>query len=162
VRLADIDLSRERSRWREVAVLEVVGTPVAQPRARAATRLTTAGRLRTFVHDSGASEFWKRSIMLAASDARGRLDRYDGPARVDADFFFSRPKYLLRRLDSNGSIYKPTKPDRDNLDKAVLDALTECGWFRDDSRVASGLIEKWFLPKSTSTPGAVIRVSILD
>jgi Holliday junction resolvase RusA-like endonuclease len=39
------------------------------------------------------------------------------------------------------SIWHVKKPDRDNLDKAVLDALTGIFW-HDDCQVCSGSIEK--------------------
>jgi Holliday junction resolvase RusA-like endonuclease len=47
--------------------------------------------------------------------------------------------------------YHAQKPDADNVGKAVLDALTDCGAWVDDSQVASlPVIKRWAGQKPTT------------
>lgn len=39
--------------------------------------------------------------------------------------------------------WKPTKPDTDNLQKALKDAMTKLGFWRDDAQVSSEIIQKF-------------------
>jgi hypothetical protein len=72
-----------------------------------------------------------------------------GPVRVDLCFYFARPKSHFRTgkfagvLRDDAPKWHTTKPDRDNLEKAVLDALTQVGGFwQDDSQVCAGSVTK--------------------
>lgn len=53
--------------------------------------------------------------------------------------------------------YKYTKPDTDNLNKALKDIMEELGFFVNDSRVASEIIEKFW----AEIPGIYIRLEQL-
>jgi Holliday junction resolvase RusA-like endonuclease len=59
------------------------------------------------------------------------------PLCVDVDFHFRRPSGYRK-----SEIWKWTKPDRDNLDKAILDALSWAGVIHDDAQVVDGRIRK--------------------
>ncbi len=52
--------------------------------------------------------------------------------------------------------YHAQKPDRDNLDKAVMDALKGLAW-NDDSQVCAGKIEK-FIAAGDEQPHVLIRI----
>jgi Holliday junction resolvase RusA-like endonuclease len=67
----------------------------------------------------------------------------DSALRVDCCFVFPRPQRLLRKNDPKGRIPHTIKPDRDNLDKAVLDSLTGLVWV-DDCQASTGLVEKYY------------------
>lgn len=54
--------------------------------------------------------------------------------------------------------YKPTKPDTDNLQKALKDAMTKGGFWLDDCQVASEICEKMTGP----TPGIFVRIEVLS
>jgi len=71
------------------------------------------------------------------------------PLRVDCCFVMPRPQKLMRKSDPAGRIPHAQKPDRDNLDKAVLDSLKGIVWI-DDCQASSGLIEKWWAAKDES------------
>jgi len=66
----------------------------------------------------------------------------DGPLRVDIVFVLPRPKNKVLKTKPMPRYLHTIKPDRDNLDKAVMDALTGLLW-RDDCQVCDGRIQKW-------------------
>lgn len=91
-----------------------------------------------------------------------------GPVRVDVTAIFARPKghYGTGR---NAERLKPSAPpwpttrtsfDRDNLDKLVLDALTEAKAIQDDSFVVDGRVRKMYARSvgRYTLPGWVIGV----
>lgn len=53
--------------------------------------------------------------------------------------------------------YRITKPDTDNLQKMLKDCMTLCGYWKDDSLVASELVEKFWADIS----GIYIRIEEL-
>lgn len=53
--------------------------------------------------------------------------------------------------------YKITKPDTDNLNKMLKDVMTELGFWKDDSQVASEIIEKFW----AEVPGIYIEIKKL-
>ena len=54
--------------------------------------------------------------------------------------------------------YKPTKPDTDNLQKALKDAMTKGGFWLDDCQVASEICEKMTGPQ----PGIFVQIEVLS
>ena len=63
-------------------------------------------------------------------------------------------KWLFPAGDHPDGSYKPTKPDTDNLEKALKDEMTRLGFWRDDAQVASEIVEKFW----ADTPGIYIEV----
>jgi Holliday junction resolvase RusA-like endonuclease len=114
---------------------EVHGTPKGQPRPRA---FALHGRARVF--DPGTAEGWKAQIAIAAKPFLPSTP-YDGPLKVCISFSFIRPKghYGKRKgalyLRDDAPFQHTGKPDLDNLEKAVLDALTTLGMWHDDAQV---------------------------
>lgn len=53
--------------------------------------------------------------------------------------------------------YKYTKPDTDNLNKALKDIMEDLGFYVNDSRIASEIIEKFW----ADIPGIYIRLEKL-
>ena len=120
----------------------VPGLPVAQPRARA---VSFRGHAR--VYNPGTANEWKACVIHAL---RGNFGTFpaDVPIRCDLTFYLPRPKSHFGS-GKNAQQLKPSaptrptgKPDRDNLDKAVCDAITAAGVWVDDSQVTSGTIRK--------------------
>jgi Holliday junction resolvase RusA-like endonuclease len=131
----------------------VYGTPQAQPRAKARNFGTHAA-----VYNPKTADTWKALIILAARAADGfAACPMAGPLRVDATWYLPRPKRLMRKKDLDGPVWHLATPDRDNLDKAVLDALVQAGVMRDDAQVCAGQLLKLYAEK-TGTPRAVIAV----
>lgn len=139
----------------------VVGEAKPQPRARCATSKIDRGKRYMYTPTTGAG--WKYQVTLAAA----KFSELFGapickPCQVDLTFFFERPRshWVRRReykvISPKAPIYKSNKPDRDNLDKLVLDALTCAGVFSDDAVVVAGTIIKKFC--THEPPGCLITI----
>ncbi len=138
------------------------GIPKAQPRVRAVKRGKHVG-----VFTPGSADEWKFCIQSAFLRHWDKVP-FTGPVRVDAVFFFQRPKSHYRangKLCDSAPMFHTSKPDRDNADKCGLDSLTAAGAFADDCFVCDGRIRKtWtgcqgFRDVGSVNPGALIRIS---
>jgi Holliday junction resolvase RusA-like endonuclease len=142
----------------------VAGVPKGQPRPRAFARRVAGGKFVARVFDSGTAEGWKSCVAQAAKPVAPAAP-IDGPVRVRMTFTFPRPKghYVggnpARPLKPGAPKYHTGKPDNDNLQKAVLDALTQLGGFwHDDSQVAAVRSFKCY----AATPGATIEIGAIE
>jgi Holliday junction resolvase RusA-like endonuclease len=144
----------------ELLNIFIPGLPKAQPRPRAFARNMGGGKFAARVYDAGTAEGWKSCIAAALADKRPSVP-HEGALRLDARFLMPRPKCLMRKNDPAGLIPHTSKPDRDNLDKAVMDTLTQIGFVRDDCIVCSGLIEKFYHGK-TGVAGVHLVLKKLD
>jgi len=113
----------------------VQGIPKGQPRPKAFSRGGIAK-----VYDPGTAEGWKGLVALAA---KGLLpaEPLAGCVYLSLKFYMPRPRGHYR-TGKNAQMLKPsapgfcsTKPDADNLAKAVMDALTQLNAWRDDAQV---------------------------
>lgn len=75
----------------------------------------------------------------------------DGPLRLTTKWLFPKIKGT-----TNGQ-YKHTKPDTDNLVKLLKDCMERTGFYVNDSRVASEIIEKFW----ADTVGIYVRLESL-
>jgi Holliday junction resolvase RusA-like endonuclease len=134
----------------------VSGIPKGQPRPRA---FAFKGKARIF--DSGTAEGWKSEIALAA---RPHLpaEPLAGPLVLSVDFYFPRPKkhFLKAGLRLGAPTWFCSKPDADNAAKAVMDALTQLGLWRDDAQVVSLIVRKTF--GAAAQVGARVTVASLE
>ena len=105
--------------------LFVVGKPEPHPRPRFGQG-----------HFYTPATVWARIVFNHASLRRPKPP-FTGPVRCDLKFFFKQPKTVPK-----SAVWMDRRPDRDNCDKAVLDALTAAGWWKDDSQVVAGDILK--------------------
>ncbi len=134
------------------------GHPKGQPRAKACA---FAGRAR--LYDPGTADDWKTCVKRAAHDAGLTNAMLEGPLSVSIRLVFARPKAHFRagknshllRLDA--PTHHTSKPDRDNADKAILDALTDACVWRDDCQVCDGPVSKIY----GAAPGAHIVIELL-
>jgi len=143
---------------RHKQIVFVVGTPKAQPRARAG---------KSGFYTPLTARDWKSSIAYHVSHSTliellPELPR-DTPFWVSAEYRFHRPKSHhgtgrnADKLKPSAPRYHTQKPDRDNLDKAVLDAFTDIGLWHDDCQVVGGQIQKrWCEPHEG--PGCEITI----
>jgi len=132
------------------------GLPKAQPRPRATSFRSKDGRRRTRVYDAGSADAWKAEVVAAGRPHRPRQP-LAGPLTVHLTFYLPRPGRLQRRKDPDGPIPHDVKPDKDNLEKAVLDALTGDSWWNDDCQVFAGHTEKYYAAKADD-PGCLVEV----
>lgn len=121
-------------------------TPAGQPRARATS---IGGKARMFDQKTIGKGIERRphpavefryAVSEAVRKSWGRAAS-DKPFRVDSVFIFARPKAKTFKSRANPPLWHMSKPDRDNLDKSVLDCLTGIVWV-DDSQVVAGSLEK--------------------
>lgn len=120
----------------------VPGVPKGQPRARA---FAFKGKARVF--DPGTAESWKSQIALVIAPMVKAWPMplpHEGPVSCDLVFYMPRPKRLMTKKSFAGNIPFVSKPDKDNLEKAVLDCLTTLGVWRDDSQVFEGKTSKQY------------------
>jgi Holliday junction resolvase RusA-like endonuclease len=131
----------------------VQGVPKAQPRVKFSSR----GKFgRAYTPDT--ADDWKALVMIEAK--KHFREPLEGPLLIDIHFFFSRPKSHFNskgEVKESSPFWHTNKPDRDNLDKCVLDALTSIGAWNDDCQVCAGYISKQYSPIS----GAKISVKQL-
>lgn len=135
----------------------VSGIPKPQPRPRAFARNMGGGKFAARVYDAGTAEGWKAAVAIAAKPLLPTEPTMEALA-VKIDFLMPRPK---GHFTSKGALTKsaPLQPcnkdDLDNLAKAVLDALTQIGMWRDD-----GQIVQLSLSKQYATSGSGCRVEV--
>lgn len=130
----------------------VPAVPIAQPRARATA---FNGHARVYEPTKHPIKAFKATVRMAAQSA------YNGPPlegalQVDCVFVFPRSKAMIWKRKPMPRVRHTKKPDRDNCDKAVLDALNGLLW-RDDCQVCAGELEKW-IASGDEQPHVIIRV----
>jgi crossover junction endodeoxyribonuclease RusA len=112
------------------------------------------------VYTPKTADDWKMIVRNEAGKAWDATHGpvWEGPLRVDLTFYFPRPKSHFRAngvTKPTAPVWHTTKPDRDNSDKAVLDALTNLGIWYDDKQVCDGRIQKLY---TNGTPGCRITI----
>lgn len=122
----------------------VDGLPIAQPRAKA----RAFGGFARVYDAPGKHDDWKMIVRTEARNAwvkSGNVAIWTGPLCVNLTFYFPRPKGHFRangELKPKAPLWHTGKPDRDNSDKAVLDALTNLGIWGDDKQACDGRVQK--------------------
>jgi len=58
-----------------------------------------------------------------------------------------------------GTHYRTTRPDVDNLAKALIDCMTKAGYWCDDAQISSLVVEKFY--SDTAPPGIFVQISTL-
>lgn len=130
----------------------VAGKPKGQPRPKAFSRGKHAG-----VYDPGTAEEWK-GIVRQEVKARWDGQPWEGAVSLSLGFKMPRPKGHSNSkglLKFSAPLFHLGKPDADNLAKAVMDALTNLGVWKDDSQVAVLRVRKEY----ASLPGCLINIS---
>jgi len=151
-----------------VIKLRVYGVPVPQGSTRAfAVRKGGAPTGRVVVTgDNPKTKSWRQAIIDAAEDACTWRNSYD-PLAVKLVFILPRPAVHYGRGRNAGSVKESaprwpiSKPDLDKLCRAVLDALTDAGVWRDDSQVVTLAAAKMYGRDDSDRPGCEIEVSLL-
>lgn len=145
--------------------IDAYGEPKGQPRPRACA-FRVGGKYTARMYDAGTSDGWKAAVIKAGASKRPDAPLL-GPIAVCITFYFDRPKahfFTGKRsaeLRADAPILHIAKPDADNLAKAVLDALTDAGWWVDDSRVANLFIQKRYADAKRAA-GAFITINVIE
>jgi len=114
----------------------VEGEPKAQPRTKAYRRGPYIG----FYNPKSADD-WKLKIYEEAKNYIFE-NPIDEPIRCDITFFMPIRSGDNKKKNKGKIIPHCKKPDKDNLEKAVLDTLSRSKMWRDDALIYSGNIKK--------------------
>lgn len=130
----------------------VPGVPVAKGRPRVTIR---GGRPRAYTPEK--TEKYENLVRLAFIEKYGETVPASGPITIEIDAFFPIPKSFSKNKRQRallGLIQKTTKPDLDNVQKAILDGLNGVA-FADDSQIYEIHARKAF----STTPRADIVIT---
>lgn len=134
-------------------ILEVPGVPRPQPRPR----VTKTGH--AFNPTTEGLKAWKARLRIAAYKFRPQ-EPWAQAVRVDVEAFFPRPKWLTNVLPQQ-ALPMLERPDRDNLDKTILDTLTGLKYWKDDSQVYAGKLAKFYVAAGHE-PGAIVTITFVE
>ena len=143
----------------------VYGDAKGQPRQRHFARKIGQNKWIARSYDPGTAEGWKCLIADAAKKVGLTGAMLEGPIELVMSCRFARPKSHFRTgrnallLRSSAPVYWHFgDPDRDNVEKAVMDCLTQIGAWRNDNQVCAGEPTKvWALPGEPSVTYFSIR-----
>ena len=131
--------------------LSVPGLPIAQPRQRHRV-IKSQGRVfaANYTPANAPVNVFKAMLTLAARQAyQGPL--LTGPVEMTVSLRFPLPasakKAVRASVDQGAIVYHVTRPDAENVIKAIQDALTAVVWV-DDAQVAVGRWEKVYAMQS--------------
>ena len=134
----------------------VHGNPKGQPRPRAFSR---GGVAR--VYDPGTAEGWKSEVAIAARPHIPAVP-LTGALTLVLVFWIARPKSHFRtgkhatQLREDAPSRHTSKPDADNMAKALMDAMTTLGFWQDDAQIARLEVSKFYVSR---VPGVDVTVS---
>lgn len=137
------------------ATFRVYGDPKGQPRPRAASH---GGHAR--LYDPGTAKPWKEAIVIAARPS-APPEPIGVPVSVSITLWLPRPASRSRKKDHDGELWAPKKPDVDNAEKAVFDALVAMGFIADDALIVENRTSKRYHAKN-SAPGALITIRTIE
>lgn len=139
----------------------VSAVPVAQPRQRHRIIKSKNGGeefVMNYTPKSDPVNAFKASVAYATKqEYSGPV--LDEPIGVYCVFVFPRPKYMVWKTKPMPREWLPKKPDDDNLEKGVWDALSGIIW-RDDSLICRNFTEKCYASGS-ETPHVEIIIETL-
>lgn len=117
----------------------------------------TQGSMSVFkgriVHENGPLlRAWRRRVGAIGKALMGGAEGFDGAVEVWLTFYLPRGKTVRRERPH-------VKPDLDKLGRAVLDAFTQAGIYRDDSQVVALHLTKYY---ALDEPGLRVIVRALN
>jgi Holliday junction resolvase RusA-like endonuclease len=134
----------------------IQGHPVAQPRKRINYKA-----MRQYDDKDHGIHSWREMIKLTFM---GMEPIAWQALRIDWVCVFPRGKSHWSKRDStalvpSAPLHHTAKPDRDNLDKPLLDELTKMGKMPDDAVVTQGKVFKRYQRTKDEPIGMYVRVS---
>lgn len=121
----------------------IPGDPIPKGRPRVALR---GGRAMAYT--PRRTELWEATAATLIRAQRGPLPPLAGPVKLTVEAVARRPKRLRRRADDPFRVWRPTRPDIDNVAKAVMDALVLAGVLLDDGQVVYLVGLSWYAAKA--------------
>ena len=135
----------------------VTGSPVAQGRPRFSTR---GGKIRA--HDPAKSKSFKETVKWQAIESGANKQLLEGPLKMTLIFKLRRPQghYGKKGLRPSAPTHHITKPDLDNLEKGVKDALEGICYARDQ-QVCETYLRKEYAVKGRM-PGVLVTIEEIE
>jgi len=114
--------------------------------------------------DCARTKPWRQAIVDASREVMAGRAPLEGPVEVRVAFYLPRPKSAPRRITDPAKL-----PDLDKLVRALFDALTAAGVWRDDAQVVHVHARKAFAggrhdddPDGPGVPRAHITVEATE
>ena len=146
------------------ASIFIVGEAKGMPRTRATSRRGggVPGPAHAYMYTPTTANGWRYPVTLALAKLASEIGMPVARAcRIDCTFYFERPKAHwvggdYKRIRPTAPVYHESKPDRDNLDKLLLDAAVAASLLTDDRIVCLGEIQKRYATREP--PGCLITL----
>ena len=137
--------------------LVVPAVPVAQPRQRHAM---IAGHVRNYTPSKHPVNDFKATVRMAWFKIvpGGKWD-FSAPVSLKIIAVFPRPKSKTKKTGRNPREWKASKPDWDNVGKAVSDCLEGLA-YNNDSQIVQALVYK-FIAAADEQPHVSIVIETL-
>jgi len=138
----------------------VPAVPVAQPRQRHRAAMINGKPISmNYTPRDGTIQTFKATCAMAAR-AVYQGPPLQGPIWLEVDFVFPRTCNQIWKTKSMPRLRHAKKPDRENCEKALLDALTGI-LFVDDCQVCDGPVRKW-IASGDEQPHVEVTIRCLD
>jgi Holliday junction resolvase RusA-like endonuclease len=146
------------------------GTPVAQPRARAAAKkIFVNGQPKWIghVYNPTDADQWKRDVAFASKPYIPK-EPLTGPVELELTLYLPRVKGHYGtgknegRLKESAPMYHQVRPDVENCVKAIMDTLTEGRFWLDDCQVVKLRAVKLYENPPALKPGCQITIVPLE
>lgn len=124
------------------AVLDLEPFPAPRPRARAFEVKPGAWTASIYTPEAGPYRAWRKAALVLLTAAARGAPPLEGPLGLKVVLLFTMPKGEHRVRVSRPRRWHVAKPDADNVLKALMDAMKEAGWLRDDSQVCELVVQK--------------------
>jgi Holliday junction resolvase RusA-like endonuclease len=136
---------------------EIPGVPVAQPRQRHRI-VKSAGKafVSNYTPKTDPVNVFKAVARIEAAKAFASVSSYVEAVSVDLVFVLPRTKGQVWKSKPMPRLHHTKKPDLDNLEKSVLDALTGIAWI-DDAQVQRVTKEKW-IASGDELPRVIVKI----
>ena len=119
------------------------------------------GKEKRVTYTTTATRQWEARMAIAVQEKIGSV-LLQPPIRLDILMVVARPQYMCFQYKATGEYKFPTglvwcdkRPDRDNVEKNVMDALKT--FWADDSQVVSGEVLKAFAEIGHG-PRVIVRI----
>jgi len=140
----------------EKATFFIPGDPVAKGRPK--TRIM--GK-HVQIYTPTKTRKWEDYVRCFALEAflkSGIKTWEDCPVRMNITFFMSRPKSHTKKQKLCPYCFR--KPDRDNLEKSISDAI-EGLFFKNDGQICDGMITKYYA-EEPQEPGVYVELAKIE
>lgn len=134
--------------------LRIIGPPIAKGRHKSRIVRAVPPR-KDFIQNyaPASNKQWKKDIIKQVR-TKAPCIPWTGPIRCDREYIMPRPKCHAKTK------YHTVKPDIDNLDKALFDALQGL-FFIGDQQICEGIHIKRYT-NSWEEPGVIVKFMLLE